>query len=46
MNSIRKGFLWIGWPGISLDEIDKKSWDPFENIRQNNYYPVNLKKKK
>ena len=33
MNSIRKkDFLWIGWPGISLDEIDKKSWDLFENI--------------
>ena len=48
MNSIRKkeDFLWIGWPGISLDEIDKKSWRSVQKyLDENNYYPVNLQKK-
>ena len=48
MNSIRKkeDFLWIGWPGISFDEIDKKSWVPVQKyLDSNNYYPVNLVKK-
>jgi len=48
MNSIRKkkDFLWIGWPGISLEEIDKKSWGPVQKyLDKNNYYPVNLEKK-
>tara|TARA_B100000963_G_scaffold302763_1_gene275785 strand:- start:166 stop:2376 length:2211 start_codon:yes stop_codon:yes gene_type:complete len=48
MNSIRKkeDFLWIGWPGISLDEIDKKSWTSVQKyLDENNYYPVNLQKK-
>ena len=48
MNSIRKkkDFLWIGWPGISLDEIDKKSWGSIRKyLDKNNYYPVNLEKK-
>ena len=48
MNSIRKkeDFLWIGWPGISFDEIDKKSWGPVQkHLDNNNYFPVNLEKK-
>ena len=30
MNSVHKGqeSLWIGWPGIDNDDIDKKTWAP------------------
>ena len=48
MNSIRKkkDFLWIGWPGISFDEIDKTSWGSIRKyLDKNNYYSVNLEKK-
>ena len=48
MNSIRKkkDFLWIGWPGISSDEIDKKSWGSIRQyLDKNNYYSVNLEKR-
>ena len=38
--------MWIGWPGISLEEIDKKSWGPVQKyLDKNNYYSVNLEKK-
>ena len=48
MNSIRQkeNFLWIGWPGISSDEIEKNSWmEVKEYLDENNYIPVNLEKK-
>ena len=34
MNSVHRGqkSLWIGWPGINNDEIDKKTWDPLKKI--------------
>ena len=35
--------LWIGWPGIGIDEIEKKSWTPLEkSLKKKGYYPVNL----
>ena len=37
--------LWIGWPGIGFDEIDKDAWCPLEkNLVKNNYAPVSLNK--
>ena len=38
--------MWIGWPGISLEETDKKSWGSVQKyLDKNNYYSVNLEKK-
>ena len=35
--------LWIGWPGIGIDEIDNESWGSLEiSLNKGGYYPVNL----
>lgn len=45
MNSVHKGqeSLWIGWPGIDDDEIDKKTWTPLKkSLKSEGYFPVSL----
>ncbi len=45
MNSVHKGqeSLWIGWPGISVDEIDKKTWGRVKkSLKKEGYFPVSL----
>jgi trehalose 6-phosphate synthase/phosphatase len=45
MNSVHKGqeSLWIGWPGIDDDEIDKKTWGPLKkSLKSEGYFPVSL----
>jgi trehalose 6-phosphate synthase/phosphatase len=37
--------LWIGWPGIGIDEIDSEAWAPLaKGLEENNYAPVLLVK--
>ena len=37
--------LWVGWPGIGIDEIDNDAWAPLEkSLVKNNYAPVSLNK--
>ena len=37
--------LWIGWPGIGIDEIDSEAWIPLaKGLEENNYAPVLLVK--
>ena len=37
--------LWIGWPGIGIDEIDSEAWIPLaKGLEENNYAPVHLVK--
>ena len=48
MNSVHKGqeSLWIGWPGINNDEIDKKTWAPLKkSLKKEGYFPVSLNQK-
>ena len=48
MNSVHKGqeSLWIGWPGINSDEIDKKTWGPLKkSLKKEGYFPVSLNDK-
>ena len=35
MNSVHQGqeSLWIGWPGIDNDVIDKKTWGPLKKYQ-------------
>jgi len=45
MNSVHKGqkSLWIGWPGINDDDIDKKTWVPLKKtLKKEGYFPVSL----
>ena len=45
MNSVHKGkdALWVGWPGINSDEVDKNSWVPLkESLKKERYFPVSL----
>lgn len=45
MNSVHQGqeSLWIGWPGIDEDEVDKKSWVPLKkSLKKEGYFPVPL----
>ena len=45
MNSIHKNknSLWIGWPGISQDEVDSKSFDTInKKLHKSGYCPVHL----
>ena len=40
-----KSSLWVGWPGIGIDEIENEAWIPLEkSLVQNNYAPVSLDK--
>ena len=35
--------LWIGWPGIGIDEIDNNVWDTLNtSLKKSGFYPVNL----
>ena len=35
--------LWIGWPGIGIDEVDKNSWDTLSrSLKKGGFYSVNL----
>ena len=48
MNSVHNGqeSLWIGWPGINYDDIDKKTWVPLKKIlKKKGYFPVSLNNK-
>ena len=48
MNSVHKGqeSLWIGWPGINNDEIDKMTWAPLKkSLKKEGYFPVSLNQK-
>ena len=48
MNSVHKGqeSLWIGWPGINNDEIDKRTWAPLKkSLKKEGYFPVSLNQK-
>ena len=48
MNSVHKGqkSLWVGWPGINDDEIDKKAWGPLKkSLKKEGYFPVSLNRK-
>ena len=48
MNSVHKGqeSLWIGWPGINNDEIDKKDLGSIKKIiKKRGYFPVSLNQK-
>ena len=45
MNSVHMGqdSLWIGWPGINDDDIDKKTWIPLKkSLKKEGYFPVSL----
>ena len=40
-----KNSLWVGWPGIDIDEIENDNWKPLEKkLIKNNYTPVPLNK--
>lgn len=42
----QKNSLWVGWPGIGSDKIDKILWPKLQNsLKKNNYCPVNLSSK-
>ena len=35
--------LWVGWPGIGIDEIDNKSWEALNiSLKKGGYHAVNL----
>ena len=35
--------LWIGWPGIGIDEVDKNSWNTLSrSLKKGGFYSVNL----
>ncbi len=35
--------LWIGWPGIGIDEIDNNVWDKLNtSLKKGGFHPVNL----
>ena len=37
--------LWVGWPGIGIDEIENEAWVPLQkSLVKNNYAPVSLSK--
>ena len=37
--------LWVGWPGIGIDEIAPNAWAPLaQDLEENNYAPVLLDK--
>ena len=37
--------LWVGWPGIGIDEIENEAWIPLQkSLVKNNYAPVSLSK--
>ena len=39
--------LWVGWPGIGIDEIAPDAWAPLaKDLEENNYAPVLLNKKR
>ena len=47
MKSIHEheNYLWIGWPGIGIDEIAPEAWVPLaKGLEENNYAPVLLDK--
>ena len=47
MHSVHKDkkSLWVGWPGIGIDEISPADWEPLnEELIDNNYSPVLLNK--
>jgi len=40
-----KNSIWIGWPGIGIDEVENDAWILLEkSLVQNNYVPVSLHK--
>lgn len=48
MNSVHKDqeSLWIGWPGIDDDQIDKNTWVPLKkSLKKEGYFPVSLNHK-
>ena len=48
MNSVHKDqeSLWIGWPGINDEQIDKKSWGPLKkSLKKEGFFPVSLNNK-
>ena len=48
MNSVHKDqeSLWIGWPGIDDDQIDKNKWVPLKkSLKKEGYFPVSLNHK-
>ena len=48
MNSVHQGqeSLWIGWPGINDEQIDKKSWTPLKkSLKKEGFFPVSLNNK-
>ena len=47
MNSVHKGqeSLWIGWPGINHDEIDKQMGS-IKITKKEGYFPASLNQKK
>ena len=45
MNSVHMGqeSLWVGWPGINEEQIDKDSWGPLKNsLGSEGFFPVSL----
>ena len=45
MNSVHNDqeSLWIGWPGINEDDIDKNIWAPLKKLlKSEGYFPVSL----
>ena len=45
MNSVHSGqeSLWIGWPGINDEQIDKDSWGPLKkSLKREGFFPVSL----
>jgi trehalose 6-phosphate synthase/phosphatase len=47
MHSVHKDgeSLWVGWPGIGIDEISPADWEPLnKELIDNNYSPVLLNK--
>ena len=41
-----KDSLWVGWPGIGNDELEKGAWQPLKkSLIENNYAPVSLSNK-
>ena len=45
MNSVHMGqeSLWVGWPGINEEQIDKDSWEPLKkSLGSEGFFPVSL----
>ncbi|MEE2723449.1 MAG: bifunctional alpha,alpha-trehalose-phosphate synthase (UDP-forming)/trehalose-phosphatase [Bacteroidota bacterium] len=45
MNSVHMGqeSLWVGWPGINEEQIDKDSWGPLKkSLGSEGFFPVSL----